>query len=312
MQLIRELTNITPQHQNRVVTLGNFDGVHLGHQHVFKELIKKADQNNTSAMIITFEPQPREFFSPKEAPARLTNLREKLFFIQKYVNLDVLCLPFNKYLSELSAHDFVLKVLIQQLKIRGLMVGEDFRFGYQRQGDIQLLKTLSQTHAFSLAILPKIASNEEIISSTKIRQLLSQADLPEASSNLGRLYSMIGRVFYGDQRGRTLGFPTANIQLNRLVCPLNGVYAIKARILCSERSLYGVANVGLRPTIDGKKWTLECHFFDFSDNIYGSLLEITFISKIRDEKRFESLDALKHQIAVDVNMAKERLEYDRS
>jgi riboflavin kinase/FMN adenylyltransferase len=303
MELVRGLYNIKQQHQNSVITLGSFDGIHLGHQHVINTVIEFAKQHSVASGLVTFEPLPKEYFMKLDAPARITSLREKLLCLKKTALNYVMCLRFNDALAKLTAEEFVKTILVEQLKVRTVVVGEDFHFGHQRRGNITLLQQMGQHYNFDVKVIKKIAQHDCVISSTHIRHALKTANFAEVENCLGRTYQIAGRVIYGAQRGRLLGFPTANIRLKRLVSPLHGVYAVQI-VGYENKVLSGVANVGIRPTINDKQWLLEVHVFDFDANLYGAHLQIEFIKKIRDEQKFESLDSLREQIAKDVAAAK--------
>ena len=304
MQVIRGLHNLRAEHRGCVATIGNFDGVHLGHQAVFVHLRQKALQFGLPATVITFEPQPQEFFSPEKAPARLTRMREKLHAI-KDAGIDrVVLLEFNQKLAEMPAELFVQHLLVDDLGIRYLFVGDDFRFGQQRMGDIGLLRRVGEAHLFDVENMNTFMVGDERVSSTKVRELLAAGDLEQAAHYLGRAYRICGRVAHGDARGRTIGFPTANINLHRKVSPLNGVYAVSVFGL-GEQGLSGVANIGTRPTVAGdQRYLLEVHLFDFYRDIYGAHAEVEFKLKLRDEKRFDSFEQLRQQIERDSSAAR--------
>lgn len=304
MNFYHSLKNLNAFPNGSVVTLGNFDGVHRGHQVILEKLAACAKQRNLPSVLITFEPQPKEYFNPETAPARLTSLREKVLWLQQFSLQNLLCLRFNEQLANLSAEDFISKILLEKLRVRQLLVGDDFRFGYQRKGDIALLEKYAAENHFIVSVVPKLEYGSDVVSSTRIRAALKNADLTEAAELLGRPYSISGRVVAGDKRGRQLGFPTANIRLQRLVSPVHGVYAVRVKGY-NNRVLYGVANIGSRPTIAGKQFLLETHIFDFNADLYGQHLEIELLQKIRAEKKFTSLDELKAQIIEDATKAKD-------
>ena len=307
MQLIRGYRHLKPTHQHCVATIGNFDGVHLGHQAVFKALNQQAEKFNCPGVVITFEPQSKEYFAPDKAPTRITRLREKLDAIEKAGISRVLLLEFNQSLAQLSADDFIKKILVDGLAIRHLYVGDDFCFGRKRQGNYALLQQAGKQYNFSVASLPTVSQNQQRISSSAIRHFLAEGDLVNAEKLLGRAYQICGRVVHGNQRGRTIGFPTANLSLKKHVSPLKGVYAVKVHGL-EKSPLPGVANLGTRPTVTGKNESvLETHLFDFNQDIYGKHLGIEFVERIRDEKKFASFDALKQQIEQDSAFARKLL-----
>lgn len=297
-KLIRGLYSLRPCHGDSIATIGNFDGVHLGHQAVLRQLIAKAVECQRSSLLITFEPSPDEFFARERAPARLTGLREKLEALRPY-SLDwVLCLRFNYSLASMEAEDFIREVLVEKLKIRYLIAGDDFRFGRGRRGDFTLLQKTGEYYGFEVARMHTFYLENERVSSTRIRKALAQSDLTEAEKLLGRPYSMSGRIVQGDKRGRTLGFPTANIDLHQRKAPLNGVFAVEVYGL-EKAPLPGIANLGVRPTIGGQRTLLEVHLLDFKRDIYGCYIQVIFLRQLRQEKRFESLSALRQQIEKD-------------
>ena len=304
MRIIRGLHNLRPEHRGCVATIGNFDGVHLGHRAVFRRLLDRGRERGLPATVITFEPQAMEYFAPEAAPARLTRLREKLAAIGQAGISQVMLLEFGPKLAALSAGEFVEQLLVDGLGVRHLLVGDDFRFGRERQGDFALLRTMGREWGFGLENLHTITHGDERVSSTRIREALARGDLDLARHLLGRPYRICGRIAHGQKRGRTLGFPTANINLHRQVSPLRGVYAVLAEGL-AERPLPGVANLGIRPTLLGEPCSLlEVHLFDFSQNLYGRHGEIEFRLKLREERQFASLTELRAQIARDVLAAR--------
>lgn len=304
MQVIRGLHNLRKEHRGCVATIGNFDGVHLGHQAVFRNLRERAKDFGLPATVVTFEPQPMEYFAPEAAPARLTRLREKLAALKDAQIERVVLLEFGPKLANMEAEWFVQKLLIDGLDVRYLFVGDDFKFGRGREGDINMLRAVGEKRGFEVANMNTFALGEERVSSTRIRECLSRGDLEEASSYLGRPYRICGRVAHGDERGRTIGFPTANINLHRMVSPLRGVFAVKVGGLSNEQ-LPGVANIGIRPTVAGDlKHLLEVYLFDFNRSIYGEHLQVEFCSKLRDEKKFANFEQLRHQIELDAVTAR--------
>jgi len=307
MELIRGIHNLQQRHRGCVATIGNFDGVHLGHKAVIAQVKAKAGQLGLASVVITFEPQPQEFFRPNDIPARLTRLREKLEAISHLQVDRVLCLRFNRQLANLSADEFVRDILVDGLGVVYLVVGDDFKFGKDRKGDFAYLSEQGPSMGFQVVDTVSCLFQDARISSTRIRLALEQGDLQLARQMIGRHYSMHGRVAHGDKRGRTIGFPTANIYLHRRSSPVYGVYAVQM----SSRDprlgvnwVNGVANVGQRPTVDGTRTLLEVHLFDFDKDIYGAHVEVRFLWKIRDEQRFESLEALKAQINLDADQAR--------
>ena len=304
MELIRGLQNLRPEHYGCVATIGNFDGVHLGHQAVIGQLAEKGQELGLPTLVMVFEPQPLEVFQGNRAPARLTRLREKLRALARYSVDRLLCIRFSKSFGQMTAESFIKDVLVSGLGVRYLVVGDDFRFGRDRQGDFAMLKKAGELHGFEVANLHSFRIDAERVSSTRIRESLAAGDLAEAEKLLGRPYRMCGRVAHGDKIGRTLGFPTANIHLHRKVTPVQGIYAVEVFGLKGE-PLQGVASVGTRPTVGGTRTLLEIFIFDFDQEIYGKYLNIDFLHKIRDEEKFDSLDELKQWILDDIEKAKQ-------
>ncbi|MCC5885414.1 MAG: bifunctional riboflavin kinase/FAD synthetase [Gammaproteobacteria bacterium] len=303
MEIIRGMHNLRDRHRGCVATIGNFDGVHRGHKALLAELKAKGRALGVPTTLITFEPQPREYFRGREVPARLTRLREKLHLLEQAGVDRVLCLPFNEKLAAMSAAAIIDDLLVGALGVRDLMVGDDFRFGHNREGDFALLKAAGARHGFAVDQLDTLALAEQRVSSTRVREALSAGDLELAEELLGHRYFIAGRVVYGRQLGRQLGIPTANVPLKRYRAALEGVFAVEVSGLGPVRQ--GVANIGIRPTVDGREPLLEVHLFDFSGDIYGRLITTTFRHKIREEWKFESIDALKTRIDVDIGLSRE-------
>lgn len=304
MQVIRNLCNINESHRNVVVTIGNFDGLHLGHRELLSTLKHEAVKLGCRTMAIIFEPQPNEFLRPDNQIPRLMTLAEKISGFRKQGIDYLLCLPFNRSISTLSAEEFVVDLLVNRLAIKYILVGDDFRFGYQRTGNFKQLQTFGERYNFCVGEMPVYEIDGERVSSTKVRQLLNDGDMAGVQKLLGHPFELQGSVVHGDKRGRLLGFPTANIPLRRKKIPLSGVFAVKV-LGVAGRALFGAANVGVRPTISGKtKALLEVHLFDFAEDIYGAKVRVLFLVKLRDEQKFASLDLLKEQISCDVLQAK--------
>lgn len=302
MKLLRGEQHCAELAKGVVATIGNFDGVHSGHQNLLNLLKVKANALKVPVLVILFEPQPREYFQKDEAPARLSSLREKLDMLRLCGVDYVYCIKFDKILSETSAIDFARRYLFAPMNVAFLLVGEDFRFGKGRAGDIELLKTLGVEYSCQVETAADFLLDNEKVSSTKIRRALKAGDLNQAARLLGRTYSLCGRVIRGDGRGRQWGIPTANLSLHRLSLPLYGVYVVQVHL--ASRIIYGVANIGKRPTVDGTKNILEIHLFDFNESIYGRLLQVFFLHKLRDEVKFTTVDALIAQIQNDIAAAK--------
>lgn len=303
-KIIRGFHNLPASPQGCVATIGNFDGVHLGHQAVLTQLAMKGDTLKLPAVVITFEPQPFEYFVPEKAPARLTRFREKVEALRCYSIQQLCVLRFNQQLAEMSAELFIQKLLVEGLNVKYLVVGDDFRFGCERKGDFALLQQAGRQYGFQVVNMHTFAIDQDRVSSTRIRNALSSGDLLLAEKLLGRPYRMSGRVAHGDKRGRKMGFPTANIHLHRHKIPLIGVFAVQLFGI-DEEPVNGVANIGIRPTIGGDKALLEVHLFDFKREIYGEHVQVFFLHKIRDEQRFDSLDHLITQIHQDAEQARQ-------
>jgi len=304
MELVRGLYNLRPEHRGCAATIGSFDGVHLGHQAVLGQLAERAGELHLPMTLITFEPQPREYFTPELAPPRLSRFREKLEALRRCGVERVLCLRFNAQLANLSAADFIRRILLEGLDVRYLVVGDDFRFGKGRTGDFSMLEQTGRTHGFPVVNMHTFNIGASRVSSTRIREALRTGDLATAEALLGRSYRMSGRVAHGDKRGRTIGFPTANIYLHRAVTPVDGVFAVEMFGVEGE-PVPGVANVGTRPTVDGTRSLLEVHLFDFDRDIYGRHVQVSFLKKLREERRYASFEALKQQILLDAEQARD-------
>lgn len=303
MQLVRGLHNLRPQHRGCAVTIGNFDGVHRGHQAILARLRERARELGVPSCVVIFEPQPREYFSPQTAPARLARLRDKVQLLaDEQVDL-VLCLAFNKRLSQLSASEFVDTILIDGLGVKHLEVGDDFRFGCDRAGDFDFLTQAGSLQGFTVEAAQTVEMNGLRVSSTQVRKALAAADFERAEQLLGRPFSIEGRVLHGQKLARQLGWPTANVQLKRRRVPLTGVYLVSVDI--DGKTWPGVANIGVRPTVAGDGSAhLEVHLLDFAGDLYGRHLTVAFHHKLRDEQRFASLEALKSAIDADVAAAR--------
>ncbi|EGR1043565.1 bifunctional riboflavin kinase/FAD synthetase [Vibrio cholerae] len=303
MELIRGIHNIQSRHHGCVLTIGNFDGVHLGHQQVLSQVVQRAQQMGLPSVVMTFEPQPLELFAKQQAPARLTRLRDKFVQLSKLGVDRLLCVNFNHHFAQLDAHTFIRDLLVTHLGVKFLVVGDDFCFGKERQGNFALLQQAGQALGFEVVSTQSFCLQQLRVSSTAIREALAADQLSSASAMLGRHYSISGRVSHGQKLGRTIGFPTANIPLKRCVSPVSGVYVVEAYGL-GPTPVGGVANIGNRPTVDGVRQQLEVHFFDFQGNLYGKQLEVALLHKLRDERKFASFEALKQQIELDAEAAR--------
>ncbi|MGV6858172.1 MAG: bifunctional riboflavin kinase/FAD synthetase [bacterium] len=308
MELIRGLYNLRDNHKGTVATIGNFDGVHLGHRAVMEQLLSTAQTLASPTSVITFEPLPEEYFLGDRAPSRLTPLCDKLGLLAQLGIDQVLCLPFNSQLANLDAEAFIRDVLVDGLAIKGLVVGDDFRFGKGRSGDFSLLQQKGESTGFEVRQTNTLSDSandpDRRISSTRIRQALEQGNFRSAEKWLGHPFTMGGRVFHGDRRGRQLGFPTANIHIARRKSPLQGVYAVEVNGI-ADAPLPAVANIGTRPTFSGKGFQIEVHLLDFSGDLYGQRIQVRWLEKLRSEQRFASLEALVEQIQRDIEQARQ-------
>lgn len=283
-----------------VLTIGNFDGVHLGHQAMLRQLRARADALGVPAAVLTFEPHPREVFAPDQAPARLTSLREKLALLEACGVDQTYLFRFDRKQASMSAEHFVERVLVAGLGVKHVIVGDDFRFGQGRKGDLALLQAYGAKYGFAAEALNTVEQQGLRVSSSAVREALDRSDLEQAAVLLGRPYAIAGRVVHGDKIGRTLGYPTANVQLKRKRVPMKGVYAVTVSGL-DKRQLPGAASIGVRPTVgQGLRPVLEVYLLDFDQDVYGAHVTVHFQHRLRDEVKFDSFDALKRQIALDV------------
>ena len=299
MELIRGLHNLRPRHRGCVATIGAFDGVHRGHQAVLGHLLQKSAELQLPSAVILFEPLPREYFAPLQAPPRLMNFREK-FTAMKALGIDrVLRIRFVESLRNMGAEAFIERIFADGLGAQYIVVGDDLRFGRDREGDFDLMQRLGGRFGYRAMHTDTLGLSGERVSSTRIRQALAEADFALAEQLLGRPYSMMGKVVYGDRRGRTLGIPTANLELHRLRAPLAGVYVVRVDG-AGAVAHPAIANVGTRPTVaEGLRANLEIHLLDFDGELYGKTLTVNFLARIRDEEKFQSLDELKEQLEKD-------------
>jgi riboflavin kinase/FMN adenylyltransferase len=299
VNLIRKTT--LAKHSS-AVTIGNFDGLHQGHQMLIKNLVQKARERNLLATVMTFEPMPQTCLRPQMSLLRLMSFRQKFLLLKEWGIDQVVCLRFNRTFAAISAHDFINNLLVAGLDVKHLIVGEDFRFGHQQLGDVTLLQQMGQQRGFTVEAL-KMNQIEAIkVSSTRVREYLLKGDLAGVREQLGRNYQVSQRVVTGSRLARTLGFPTANLKLKPHDLAFKGVFV--THVFVDGQRFNAVTNVGTRPTLDGKNYFLEAHILDFSDDLYGKRITVEFLQKIRDEIRFSDIHALKKQIAEDVLTAK--------
>jgi riboflavin kinase/FMN adenylyltransferase len=305
MKIYRDWSAVPEAGRGATIALGNFDGVHLGHAAVLRAA--HAARPDRPLAVLTFEPHPREFFRPQDPPFRLTLAPERAAALAALGVSILYELPFDAAFSHLTAEQFVADVLNGGLGAANVACGADFAFGHRRGGDILLLAARAEALGIGLTIVPPVADAQGPISSTRIRRLLQDGYPERAAGLLGRPYAIRGEVMHGDARGRTIGFPTANIFLKQHLEPARGVYAVTAR-LPDGAFVKGVANIGLRPTVGGAESRLEAHLFDFVGDLYGAELTVALQFFLREEKKFESFDALKAQIAVDAAQARAKLD----
>lgn len=304
MELIRGLDALRACHRPCVATIGAFDGVHRGHQAVIRQLQAQGEALGLPTTVVSFEPHPREYLQPEQAPARLSTLRDKVESLAALGVHRVLCLRFNEELRQMGAEDFAVRVLVEGLGVKALILGDDFRFGRSREGNAAMIRALGERVGFDTLPMDTVESGGERISSTRVRQALAEGDFALAEELLGRPYVINGRVQHGRALGRELGSPTANIAMRRLVPPLHGVYAVTVDG-AGLSAAPAVANIGSRPTVErAGESKLEVHVLDAAPALYGERLRVTPRHKLRDEWRFESLEALKAQIANDQDNAR--------
>ena len=299
MHLIRGLQNLKEQ-PGCVLTVGNFDGIHEGHQKIIKALVTKANTLGVPSIVISFSVPPESFFGrPK---ARLSSFRDKHLFLESLGVEKHLLIRFNKDFSQMSAQTFVEDVLLAKLKMRCCFIGDDFRFGKDRQGDYSMLENMAKPSDFVAQKVSRVTVNGKRVSSSEIRELLRQGEFSMAEELLGRPFAIEGRIMHGEKRGRTIGFPTINISIGRKLSPVLGVFAVLIEL--NKKTYHGVCNVGKRPTIGGEKILLEVNIFDFDKNVYGEHAKVLFRHRIREEMKFESVQQLQSQIASDANIAR--------
>ena len=312
MELIRGLHNLETRASNGlmqpcVLSIGNFDGVHLGHQMILRQVRRRADGLKLPARVMVFEPQPLEFFEGMGAPARLTPFHQKIRLILSNSIDSVICLHFNEELRGMSAQNFIERVLVRNLNVQFLIVGDDFRFGCKQQGDFEMLREAGMHYGFEVTNAETLSREGQRVSSTRVRGALENSDFALAEKLLERPYTISGRVMHGNRLGSSIGVPTANLSLKGKRPPLSGVFAVEVAGLdrrVGHPLVQGVANVGVRPTVDGTMPLLETHLFDFDEDIYGERISVFFRHKIREEKKFSSVDDLEQQIIRDIASAK--------
>lgn len=302
MEIIKGIENLKGPLRNPVVTLGNFDGVHLGHQRIFEKVKEEAGKIGGESVVVTFEPHPLKILSPEQCPPLLTPFKKKMMLIEETGVEKVLCIQFTRAFAELSPVEFVKSVLVDKIEAKKIIVGYNYRFGRGKSGDVESLKENCALFGVDVEVVDALRVTDTIVSSSKIRELIRDGEVEKASKLLGRDYPVIGRVIEGTKRGRALGFPTANLEMAEELYPKPGVYAVRVNWHC--RRFNGLANIGFNPTFDAKVVSLEVHILNFDREIYGEELQVYFTERIRDEIRFPSTEGLINQIRKDIEWAK--------
>jgi riboflavin kinase / FMN adenylyltransferase len=305
MQIIRDLDELTEPLPNAVVTIGNFDGIHLGHREIFRRVVSRAREIRGTSVVYTFVPHPLKVINPLHAPPLISTYREKEILIEASCIDVLICAPFTRATAEMPAHRFVREVLVDKIGVRQLVVGYDYLFGKGREGSAELLRRMGEHLNFSVEVLAPLAEGGEAYSSTRIRDMILQGEVREVTGLLGRHFTFEGTVVHGFKRGMKLGFPTANLKTEKELLPKIGVYAVKVK--WNERVLDGVLNIGNNPTFEAAGQFIEVHLFDFAEQIYGENLRVYFIERLRDEMRFENSAQLVHAIQQDIRKAREIL-----
>jgi len=317
LQVIESLDSISKFDQEVVLTFGTFDGVHIGHRAIIKEVVHQAEKlglvgarGSCRSVVLSFDPHPMYFLSPEECPLILTTKAKKIELLEE-MGVDVaIFAKLEEQISEMSGIDFVEQILVQKLRMKSVVVGYDCTFGRNRTGDSNLLEKLGRKYNFAVKVIAPQKFCGVVVSSTRIRNAIAQNDLNLAKQLLGRRYSIYGEVIKGKGIGKEIGFPTANIDAGNQMLPPSGIYAIRAKL--NDKMFDGVLSMGVRPTFGDNQFQIEAHLFDFDGSIYGQMIEIFFIEKIRDEKAFSSVEELINQIKRDIEEAREILEAEIS
>ena len=302
MEIIKGIENLQKPFRNPVVTLGNFDGIHLGHQRIFEKLKEEARKFAGESVVVTFEPHHLKILSPGQCPPLLTPFKKKMMLMEKVGVEKVLCIQFTKAFSEISAVEFVKNVLVEKVEAKKIIVGYNYRFGRGKIGNAESLKETCSHFGIEVKIMEALTVDDTIVSSSKIRELIREGEVERASKLLGRGYPVMGQVIEGTKRGHVLGFPTANLNITEELYPKPGVYAVNVE--WHEQNWKGLANIGFNPTFDGKALTLEVHILSFNNEIYGDEIQVSFVKRIRDEIRFHSQEELIGQIQKDIEWVK--------
>jgi riboflavin kinase/FMN adenylyltransferase len=311
MEIILGIDQLKRPLNNPIVTLGNFDGVHLGHQTIFRKVKEEAQKKNGEAVVITFEPHPLKVLSPKTCPPLLTPFKKKMMLIENSGIETVLCIEFTLGFSKISPFDFIKDILIEKVKAKKIVVGYNYHFGSKQRGDVEILKQVCKLFQVDVEVMEPLRIGSTTVSSSKIRELIKEGEVDEASKLLGRNYPVIGKVVQGAKRGQTLGFPTANLEISEELYPKKGVYAVE--VVWNQKLLNGLADVGMNPTFlparakEGTPLSIEVHILNFHQDLYGEEIQINFRKRIRDETRFNSPSELMEQIRRDVEWASEHV-----
>ncbi|WP_305042012.1 bifunctional riboflavin kinase/FAD synthetase [Geoalkalibacter sp.] len=305
MQVINDLSNIEQPFRHAVVTLGNFDGVHLGHREIFRRVVHRAREAGGTAVVFSFWPHPLRVLAPHQELRLINTYEEKVRLIAASCIDVFLCPAFTRDLAALTPEEFVRRILVERVGVRRIVVGYDYRFGRGRSGDADLLRKMGQEYGFEVEVMAPIAQGQAVYSSTRIRELVSKGEVREVVALLGRHFTLEGRVVHGDHRGTSLGFPTANLATDKELLPAAGVYAVKA--LHGGHTHDAVANIGRKPTFGGDALSIEVHLLDFTGNLYGESLRLYFFDRLRAEQRFKSIEDLRAAITADIARAREIL-----
>jgi riboflavin kinase/FMN adenylyltransferase len=305
MKIIRGITNCCEKLPNPVLTLGNFDGVHLGHQAIFKRVVDRAREIQGTSVAFTFEPHPLKVLAPERSPRLLNTFHGKMKLIESLGIQVVICADFTREFAEQNPEEFANRVLVEGIGVKEVYVGYDYAFGRGREGSIDSLQRMGQAFGFKVGVVEAVQVDGAVVSSSRVRDLIAIGSVDEVVRYLGRYYSIEGNVIHGESRGHTLGFPTANIQTANELVPSHGVYAV--RTLVGGRMIEGVASLGVRPTFGAGPQSIEVFLFDYDGDLYGKHLEVAFIKRLRGEEKFEDADALVNQIRKDVELAREVL-----
>jgi riboflavin kinase/FMN adenylyltransferase len=305
MRIIRNLDDLTTPIEHAVVTIGNFDGIHLGHREIFRRVVKRSREIGGSSVVYTFVPHPLKVLAPDHAPALISTYAEKERLIEASCIDVLICAPFTRELADLPAHRFVREVLVDKVGVSHLVVGYDYLFGKDRAGDIQLLRRMGEYLGFAVEVLEPIAAGEEVYSSTRVREMIRLGQVSEVVHVLGRHYTFEGKVVHGFGRGAKLGFPTANLKTEKELMPPAGVYAVKVKR--GELLYDGVLNLGENPTFNAAGYFIEAHILDFEGDLYGENIRVYFVERLRDEKRFDGPETLISAIQEDIRKARDLL-----